>query len=117
MFVSAVWTLRCKIDSGYITLQCQETGVLAGGADPFVKTRILTVLINFRSHWRKKMKTDMPAGRGQGDGVQLRTQESLMLSLSAASASVIATGQKVLDRRLYWIPVGDSNSFSLPYLC
>jgi len=67
MFVSVVWTLRCKIDSGYITLQCQETGVLAGGADPFVRTRVLTVVINFRSQRRRTMKTDMPAGRGQRD--------------------------------------------------
>lgn len=40
-----------------------------------------------------------------------------MLRLSAASASVIATGQKVLDRRLYRFPVGDSSGFSLRYLC
>jgi len=40
-----------------------------------------------------------------------------MLSLSAASASVIAIGQKESDRRLYWYPIGDSNSFSLPCQC
>lgn len=38
--------------------------MLAGAVDPFVRTRILNVLTNFRPHWRKEMKTDMPAGRG-----------------------------------------------------
>lgn len=74
MFVSVFWTLRCKIESGCIAPQHQEIALLARGADAIVKTRILTVLINFRSHWINKMRTDTLAGRGQGDrSFELRT--------------------------------------------
>lgn len=95
MFVSVVWTLQCKIDSGYITLPQER--LLAWGADPSVKPRIFPVLINSRSFCREKVKGHTPAGRGQGD--RECSFESLMFLLAAASASVMATGQAIL--RLY----------------
>lgn len=86
--------------------------LLAWGADPSVKPRIFPVLINSRSFWREKVKGHTPAGRGQGNKVQLSTQESLMLLPAAASVSVMATGQEVL--RLYCSNIGVHNISSLP---
>lgn len=116
MFISVFCAPRCKIDSGYITLQRQETGVLAGVADPFVKTRILTVLINFRSHWRKKMKRHTPAA-GAGE------MASSALNSGKPNAQTIFCKCQCDRHRaegirqgLCWFPRGESNGFSLPYL-